>query len=283
MLFNWHGESMAAASEYKRAVFEEHAARVAGALGRAVEANAGTRMLPGEKRFRDVMDALENRLCWVRHKFQREFHMRCMASLAKYIIGDDWGACGERICREFGFDTDVSICAAAGPRRFGKSVAVGGLGAAVAVFGPAKSRQGIFSTGRRASKYLGELIYTTLVSSGFKHMITVYNQEELWVVPDREKPDDIRKIFYFPSSSQVCHARIASFLFSSVVVVVKRARDFRFSRPAVVRRRRRRCCCCRWKRAHTVRIQTLSVHRRRRCWQRCWQVSHVACVLRRRR
>jgi hypothetical protein len=201
--FNWHGETLAAAHEYSVSEFEEQAQKAGGRHGHTTAHKAGTRLLPGEKRLRDIEDALENKLCWVRHKFQREFHNRVLASLAKYVIGDDWDACGERVCRERNWDTDVSICAASGPRRFGKSIAVSCIGAVMAVFGPECSRQGIFSTGRRASKYLGELIRTTLVSSGFKDMIVVYNQEEMWIMPDPMKPDDVRKIFYFPSSSQV--------------------------------------------------------------------------------
>ena len=210
MKYSWDGEAMASASEYLRGEFEERAAHAGGRFGQRLETTHGARMLEGEQRLVNCENALENVMCWKRHRFQREFHDRCLASLAKLIVGDkDWEAVGERICRERNWDTDASICAAAAARRFGKSVAVADLAAVLAVFGPRKLRQGIFSPGRRQSRYLGEIIYSTLVESGFKHMITVYNQEEMWIVPDPNKPDDIRKIFYFPASSHVRIARHA--------------------------------------------------------------------------
>lgn len=210
----WHGQVLEDTEAYYEEEFRELSEAYNGVpQDRAMyhgfkraggEAAAGERMFAGEKRLLAVEEALEIGLKWVRHVFQRQFHNICLQSVAKLVVGDDWPMCGERICRERGWDsTDVQICAAAAARRFGKSISVACLAAVLAIYGPPGLLQGIFSTGQRASGYLGNLVYTTLVESGYGHMIVRHNQEELWIVPDANRPTDVRKLFYYPANPDI--------------------------------------------------------------------------------
>jgi hypothetical protein len=226
----WHGEllkttelcywdefteqSSQFASVHTRAAYHGFKNGAADANGGAGGGGSGARVFPGERRMLNIEDALENGLTWVRHELQRQFHNICLQSLAPLIVGDDWALIGERMCRERGWDsTDIQICAAAAARRFGKSIAVACLAAVLALFGPPNLPQGIFSTGQRVSGYLGSIVYTTLVESGYAHTVVRHNQEELWVMPDAQNPTDIRKLSYFPANPDIRNQSFLFFLF----------------------------------------------------------------------
>ena len=67
-----------------------------------------------------------------------------------------------------------------------------------------KKEQSIFSTGRRASQKLLELIHTFVCQiPGGKERVVKFNQENLWILGS--SPDDVRKISSYPSSKKISY------------------------------------------------------------------------------
>lgn len=86
------------------------------------------------------------------------------------------------------------------PRRWGKTTTVAGAVAAIAN-NLNNIEVSIFSPGRRPSKKLLELIYSFVCKLGIEHKVVRYNVETIWLVGDT--PDDIRKIFSYPSKVKI--------------------------------------------------------------------------------
>lgn len=152
------------------------------------------RATTGEERLREFEELLENGFGIERGDFQREFHAQVTKEVAENIVGpEDWAKIGEKLKRARGWRIIRQRLMASAPRRFGKSVALAQIVAAYAVIVPA-SVQCIFSTGRRASKNDLEIIYKLICDLGHKDWIVKFNDEELWLRPDRDAPTDVRKI-----------------------------------------------------------------------------------------
>ena len=97
------------------------------------------------------------------------------------------------------------VCAPLTRRSFGKtySVAMFVVALALAVEG---IEQSIFSTGRRASQKLLELIFAFICKiPGMKEMIIKHNVETIWLQGPGGK-DDIRKISSYPSKVKISHS-----------------------------------------------------------------------------
>lgn len=89
-----------------------------------------------------------------------------------------------------------------GPRRFGKSIAQALLAFAYAMVVP-KSKQAIFSTSERISKYMGELIYKCFCDAGLKDRVIRFGEEHMIISGDGSIEDDTRTIYYYPSNPKV--------------------------------------------------------------------------------
>lgn len=86
------------------------------------------------------------------------------------------------------------------PRRWGKTTTI--AGSVVALLKNLQTIEvSIFSPGRRPSKKLLELIYSFVCKIGIEHKVIRYNVETLWIVG--ESPDDIRKVFSYPSKVKI--------------------------------------------------------------------------------
>lgn len=86
------------------------------------------------------------------------------------------------------------------PRRWGKTTTIAGAVADILKNLP-KKEISIFSPGRRPSKKLLELIYSFICKLGIEHRVVRYNVETLWI--RGESPDDIRKVFSYPSKVKI--------------------------------------------------------------------------------
>lgn len=86
------------------------------------------------------------------------------------------------------------------PRRWGKTTTIAGAVADI-LKNLRKKEISIFSPGRRPSKKLLELIFSFVCKLGIESRVVRYNVETLWIVGD--SPDDIRKVFSYPSKVKI--------------------------------------------------------------------------------
>jgi hypothetical protein len=128
----------------------------------------------GLARFRKFEQLLESGFSWGRHHFERMFHGKCLTALAPTLFGaDEWATYGADLVQERGWPLLSKMVIGTAPRRFGKSVSLAKVVAALA-YALLMHRAGlnfteynitVFSTGKRASillsnyvkKFLGEL------------------------------------------------------------------------------------------------------------------------------
>jgi hypothetical protein len=162
----------------------------------------------GEKRLRRFEEILEHGYSWKRHYFERLFHAKCVIAMAQTIMGGDWAAKGVEVTKERGWGGDLSkfVCATA-PRRFGKSVSVAKLIAAVAeVF--MLMPEGldfttypiaIFSTGKRASQALSAYVESFIQERHLDCYIIKNNSEEI-VLQRTEAPSMTVTMKFLPSN-----------------------------------------------------------------------------------
>lgn len=135
---------------------------------------------------------------------QKKFHLEFFKACLPHIYGSDiFENDRERILRKFGF-TDIRyevlvVC----PRRWGKTYSVAMFIAAMAWTVP-DMWISIFSTGQRASTSLLELVskFLAVVGNGTENRILSKNNERLYVRGTNAA--DIRKVYSYPSSVQVC-------------------------------------------------------------------------------
>jgi len=127
------------------------------------------------------------------------------------LFRDDLDANLDSLHREFNCREFRREVMAITPRRYGKTWSVA-MFAAAAAFALEESEQAIFSTGRRASRRLLDLVYRFVSAlPGFeKSWVVRNNQEELWL---NLGDGTLRKINSYPSKEEVC------FFFCADVVV----------------------------------------------------------------
>ena len=136
----------------------------------------------GTSRLAQLRDVLENGFDWTRSNTQRRFHEAFLNSCVRYLYSHDATPPDFREIMDENNWVDIrQQCLCMTPRRFGKTVAVGMFVAAMALTVP-NCEQAIFSTGRRASGKLLELV-TQLISQvpGGSDRVTKSNQETVWV------------------------------------------------------------------------------------------------------
>tara|TARA_B110001452_G_C15241783_1_gene430104 strand:- start:15964 stop:17517 length:1554 start_codon:yes stop_codon:yes gene_type:complete len=134
-----------------------------------------------------------------RSKMQREFHESFLQSVCLHLYKDDPDVDMEKIMRINNWDDLRQSVLCMTPRRFGKTTAVSMFVAAYAMCVP-NSVQSIFSTGRRASQKLLELIRDMVKKTPWADRIIKCNQEEF--VLQGDSPFDKRKVFSYPSCAK---------------------------------------------------------------------------------
>lgn len=140
---------------------------------------------------------------------QREFINRMIAACAKLIFKDDLQDNIEDLLSELGIDALHQELMAIMPRRNGKTFSVGGM--VVALISAIEGLEiGVFSTGRRASQKMQELIYWFMTKLGTLNIIK-HNVESIWI-EGPSGPIDTRKISSYPSNVRISSIVLFFFL-----------------------------------------------------------------------
>lgn len=152
----------------------------------------------GDQRIMDIRKTL-NGFGMERSKMQRQFHETFLQSVCMHLYKDDPEIDLERVMQINNWDDLRQSVLCMTPRRFGKTTAVSMFVAAYAMCVP-NSVQSIFSTGRRASQKLLELIRDMVKATPWADRIVKCNQEEF--VLQGDSPFDKRKVFSYPSCAK---------------------------------------------------------------------------------
>ena len=151
----------------------------------------------GDERMMAIRKTL-NELGYERSKMQRQFHESFIQAVALHLYKDDPDVDMEKLMRMNNWaDLRQSVLCLT-PRRFGKTTAVAMFIAAYAMCVP-HSVQSVFSTGRRASQKLLELIKDIVKKTPASDHIVKANQEELIL---KFGSFDLRKIASYPSHAK---------------------------------------------------------------------------------
>jgi len=133
---------------------------------------------------------------------QRVFFDNMFGACAELIFKDDLETERDDLMLELGLTRLQKQFMAITPRRFGKTYSVAMFVVAMA-FGVENLEQSIFSTGRRASQKLLDLIYWFMCKiPGMKESIIRHNVETIWI-QGPNGAGDIRKISSYPSKVKV--------------------------------------------------------------------------------
>jgi len=134
----------------------------------------------------------------VRSKNQREFHREMIKSVLPLIFKDDLDENLDDLLREYECSELKSEVMIITPRRWGKTYSVAMFVVACAA-GIENLEQAIFSTSRRASKKLLDLVFKLLRRiPSLRDSVIVRNVETIWI---RGAGGDIRKIYSYPSKA----------------------------------------------------------------------------------
>ena len=136
---------------------------------------------------------------WERSKMQKTFHRNFMQATCLHLYRNDADIDMNKIMRMNKFDNLKQQVLCLTPRRFGKSTSVAMFVAAYVLTTP-YSEQCIFSTGRRASQKLLELIRDMIKSGKHAHQFLKCNGETMLIQGDT--PLDIRKVHSYPSCAK---------------------------------------------------------------------------------
>lgn len=133
---------------------------------------------------------------------QSEFINRMIAACAKLIFKDDLDSNVDDLLAELNIAELHQELMAIMPRRFGKTFSVAAFVVAL-LFAIEGLEIGIFSTGRRASQKILELVYWFLCKvPGMRERIIKHNVETIWL-QGPAGPDDIRKVSSYPSNVRI--------------------------------------------------------------------------------
>ena len=156
----------------------------------------------GDKRLlklKKLLDYIPSCNGWERSKMQRMFHRNFLQAVCLHLYRDDPEVDFNKIMKMNSFDNLKQQVLCLTPRRFGKTTSVAMFVAAYALSVP-NSTQCIFSTGRRASQALLELIRDLIKKGKYASKILKCNQETLIIQGD--SPLDIRKVHSYPSCAR---------------------------------------------------------------------------------
>lgn len=141
-----------------------------------------------------------------RSETQREFHDMMICACALLIFKEDLDDELDDLLQEYGITELQAEAMFITPRRWGKTYSVAMFVVAIALGIEATDHPfeiSIFSTGRRASQKLLELIYAFVCKiGGMKEMVIKHTVETIWF-QGPNGPGDIRKISSYPSKVKV--------------------------------------------------------------------------------
>ena len=136
---------------------------------------------------------------WERSKMQKTFHRNFMQATCLHLYRNDKDIDMDKIMRMNQFENLKQQVLCLTPRRFGKTTSVAMFVAAYGVAIP-NSEQCIFSTGRRASQKLLELIRDMIKAGKHADMFIKCNGETMLL--QGPTPLDVRKIHSYPSCAK---------------------------------------------------------------------------------
>ena len=136
---------------------------------------------------------------WERSKMQKMFHRNFMQATCMHLYRNDSDIDMDKIMKMNQFDNLKQQVLCLTPRRFGKSTSVAMFVASYGLTVP-YSEQCIFSTGRRASQKLLELIRDMIKAGKHGHMFIKCNGETMLL--QGPTPLDVRKIHSYPSCAK---------------------------------------------------------------------------------
>ena len=136
---------------------------------------------------------------WERSKMQKTFHRNFMQATCLHLYRNDADIDLDKIMRMNKFDNLKQQVLCLTPRRFGKSTSVAMFVASYVLTVP-YSEQCIFSTGRRASQKLLELIRDMIKAGTEGWRFMKCNGETMLIQGDT--PLDIRKVHSYPSCAK---------------------------------------------------------------------------------
>jgi hypothetical protein len=168
--------------------------------------NGSQRKITGRDRLATIKTTLDS-FGLDRSETQREFHDVMICACAQQIFRDDLDEELDDLLQEYGITELQTEAMFITPRRWGKTYSVAMFVVAIALGIEAFQQPfdiSIFSTGRRASQKLLELIYAFICKiAGMKEMIIKHTVETIWLQgPNGD--GDVRKISSFPSKVKVC-------------------------------------------------------------------------------
>lgn len=154
-------------------------------------------------RFKKFENLLESAFKFGRHHFERKFHEICKIALSQTLFGpEEWATNADAIIQERGWKQLSKLAIGTAPRRFGKSVSLAKVVAALA-YCMLMHRQGldrdvynitVFSTGRRASELFSDYVKTFMDEIGLMEQVRVVKYAMEKIVLER---DGMRVIFMF--------------------------------------------------------------------------------------
>jgi hypothetical protein len=164
----------------------------------------------GLERFYEFERIIEHEFSWGRHHFEREFHKLSTIALGELLLGNDWSTYGTAIFAKRGWKFVSRLVIGTAPRRFGKSVSMAKLIAAL-VAALLRHVEGlnfteynitVFSTGKRASSLLAQYVQKFLVELNLIDNIITNNSETIALSAGTQGSDSYLKIIcmFVPSN-----------------------------------------------------------------------------------
>ncbi len=165
---------------------------------------------------------------WGRHHFERMFHGKCLTALAPTLFGaDEWATYGADLVQERGWSLLSKMVIGTAPRRFGKSVSLAKVVAALA-HALLMHRAGlnfteynitVFSTGKRASILLSNYVKKFLAELG------LMDKENCEITKQTEERLELRRqgltvIFMFVPANPDTYVLIVLFCLCFLMLVV---------------------------------------------------------------
>ena len=153
--------------------------RLSGMLNVISQQKSKGMVTKGWRRLMTIRRALDSFTGFERTKMQKRFHHAFLQATAMHLFRDDVDVDLARVMKQNQWESLKQQCLCMTPRRFGKTMSVG-MFCASYLYSVENCEIAIFSTGRRASQKLLELINSLICKlPGGKDRIIKYNQEVL--------------------------------------------------------------------------------------------------------
>jgi hypothetical protein len=155
----------------------------------------------GWRRLKTIRKCLDNFKPFQRTKMQKRFHDSFLQATASHIFADDVDVDLARVMKQNKWCHLKQQCLAMTPRRFGKTMSVGMFCAAY-LYSVENCEIAIFSTGRRASQKLLELIHSLVCKlPNGRERVAKYNAEIL-NLKNHDGSFGLSKLSSYPSNAK---------------------------------------------------------------------------------